>query len=240
LASRAAIHDLLDAWPGSREERERSLGLFVRGSLLARIVATGEIYKAIVGIPGAIFDVGTWRGQTAVLCENFRAIYEPLNLNRRIVAFDTFEGYAGFGAEDTATDLHRDGTYRVGGDYRAYLERLLRLHEESNVLGHNSGKHTLVAGDIRETLPGWFETRKNELVALAFLDVNAVEPTRIAVEAIWPRLVPGGMLAVWQLTRSDVPAEGFVYLTSILGTRPHTVTYAPTYPGLGIIRKTGS
>ena len=59
-------------------------------------MATADIYRQIVSIPGDVLDIGTWRGQTAVLCENFRAIYEPLHFNRRIVCFDTFEGYKGY------------------------------------------------------------------------------------------------------------------------------------------------
>ena len=70
-------------------EKERSLGLFIRGSLLARIVAIQELYLKIIDLPGSIYDIGTWRGQTAVLCENFRAIYEPLNFKRKIICFDT-------------------------------------------------------------------------------------------------------------------------------------------------------
>jgi glycine/D-amino acid oxidase-like deaminating enzyme len=226
LASRAAIHDLLDAWPGSREERERSLGLFVRGSLLARIVATGEIYKAIVGIPGAIFDVGTWRGQTAVLCENFRAIYEPLNLNRRIVAFDTFEGYAGFGAEDTATDLHRDGTYRVGGDYRAYLDRLLRLHEESNVLGHNNGKHTLVVvRDAQERTRGARLSRRQRGGADARRGRNDLaaprsgrDARRLAADA---QQRPGRRLRLPDVDPRHAAAHAHVR-TNVSGSRDHS------------------
>ncbi len=228
---------MMDTFPGTIEERERSLGLFVRGSLLARILAVGEIYQKIVGLPGAILDVGTWRGQTAVLCENFRAVYEPLHMNRRIVGFDTFTGYAGFGDEDKPTELHHDGTYDVGEGYKAYLERLLILHEESNVLGHLHGKHTLIAGDVRETLPGYFAGHRNEIVALAFLDVNAVEPTRKAIETIWPRLVPNGIIALWQLTRDVIAAEGQVYINDVLPDLRHEVAYASTYPGLCYLRK---
>ena len=240
LDSRARIHEMIDEFPGSVDERERSLGLWLRGSLLARILATGEIYRSIVGLPGSIYDIGTWRGQTAVLCENFRAVYEPLNKTRRIVAFDTFSGYAGFGSEDRPTEIHRDGTYDVGGElYESYLAELLQLHEKSNALGHVNGKHQLVRGDVRETLPAWLADNRNEIIALAFLDVNAVEPTRASIDAIWPRLVPGGKLAVWQLTQHRIPAEGTVYVSDVLERRAHRISYAPTYPGLSIIEKLG-
>ena len=113
LEARSKLFSLLKSYPASDGEAER-LGLFLRGSLLARIFAIRELYEKIVMKPGIIMDLGTWRGQTAVLCENLRAILEPLHFNRRIVCFDTFEGYVGFSDKDKATDLHQDGTYRVG------------------------------------------------------------------------------------------------------------------------------
>lgn len=233
LDARQQIFDRLKSYPASPEETERSLGLFLRGSLLARILAIRDLYERIVDLPGCIFDVGTWRGQTAVLCENLRSIYEPLHLNRRIVCFDTFEGYQGFSEKDKATELHRDGTYGVGGnDYAAYLEDLLVLHEQSNAMGHNFGKHRVIKGDCRQTIPQFFVENSNEFVALAFFDVNAYQPSHEALQSIWPRLVPGGIAAFWQLTRNTIPAEAMVYSENFLAKVPHSLHRCQTYPGL--------
>ena len=231
--ARMEIYRLMNEYRATDDEKERSLGLFLRGSLLARIFAISDIYKQIVSIPGAIFDVGTWRGQTAVVCENLRAIFEPLHFNRRIVCFDTFEGYKGFSEKDKATDLHKDGTYGIGGDdYADFLSQLLTLHERSNAMGHNFGKHKVFKGDCRETIPAFFKDNANEYVALAFFDVNAYEPTLEAFEEIWKRMVPGGIAAFWQLTRNVIPAEAMVYSEKILSNYAHSIHRTETYPGL--------
>jgi len=219
------------------DETERSLGLFLRSSLIARFLAVGDIYRRILSIPGCVFDIGTWRGQTAVLCENFRAIYEPLHFNRRIVCFDTFEGYKGFSTTDQETDLHHEGSYALPGNYAQYLRELLVLHEQCNAMGHNYGKHSVIEGDCRETIPAFFENNPNEFIALAFFDVNAYEPTHRALEAVYERLVPGGIVAFWQLTRNLVPAEGRVYVDSVLGRFPHRIQRTDTYPGLCFFEK---
>lgn len=233
IEARREIFRLMNAYQATDDERERSLGLFLRGSLLARILAITDIYKQIVNIPGAIFDVGTWRGQTAVICENLRAIYEPLHFNRRIVCFDTFEGYQGFSEKDKATSLHRDGTYGVGGDdYAAFLHHLLIQHEKSNAMGHNNGKHRVVKGDCRITIPQFFTDHPNEYLALAFFDVNSYDPTLKAFDQVWAKLVPGGIVAFWQLTRDTIPAEARVYAEHILPGFKHTLHRSPTYPGL--------
>jgi hypothetical protein len=233
VKARKDIFRLMNAYQATDDEKERSLGLFLRGSLLARILAIVDIYKQIVTIPGAVLDIGTWRGQTAVLCENLRAIYEPLNFNRRIVCFDTFEGYKGFSEKDTPTELHRDGTYALSGDdYATFLSELLVLHEKSNAMGNYHGKHRVIPGDCRETIPSFFNENPGEFVALAFFDVNAHTPTLEAFEAVWERLVNGGVVAFWQLSRSGVQAEARVYVEHILARCPHQLSRSETYPGL--------
>lgn len=233
IEAREKIFEMLLNYPATKDEHERSLGLFLRGSLLARILATSDIYKKIVDLPGSILDIGTWRGQTAVLCENFRAIFEPLHFNRRIFCFDTFEGYKGFSSVDKATALHADGTYDLGGDsYAQLLEELLVLHERSNAMGHNSGKHRVIQGDCRVTLPNFFEENPNEFIALAFFDVNSYQPTLEAFNLVWERMVPGGITVFWQLTRNVVPAEGMVYTSKILNQIDHRILKSDIYPGL--------
>ena len=233
IDARMEIFAMMQNYQASDEEKERSLGLFLRGSLLARIFAIADIYRQIVDIPGAVLDVGTWRGQTAVLCENLRAIFEPLHFNRRIVCFDTFEGYKGFSDKDKATELHRDGTYALSGsDYAEFLRQLLVLHEQANAMGHNHGKHRVEKGDCRETIPQFFTNNPHEYVALSFFDVNSYEPTAEAFERIWARTVPGGIAAFWQLTRNTIPAEARVYAEKILPDVPHTLKRSATYPGL--------
>lgn len=237
IEARNELFNLLKTYPATESETERSLGLFIRGSLMARIFAIRELYEKIVMLPGVIIDIGTWRGQTAVICENLRAIFEPLHLNRRIVCFDTFEGYVGFSGKDKATDLHKDGTYKVSEDYTTYLNKLLILHEKSNAMGHNNGKHKVIKGDCRVTLPNFFKENPNEIVSLAFFDVNAYEPTHEAFQTIYSRLVPGGVIAFWQLTRNVVPAEAMVYANEIINKYNHTIHRTQFYPGLCYIVK---
>lgn len=233
ISARKELFTIMNNYPATDEEKERSLGLFIRGSLLARIIAIADIYEKIVAKPGIVIDLGTWRGQTAVLCENLRAIHEPLHLNRRIVCFDTFVGYKGFSEKDHSTGLHKDGTYGVGGEnYAALLARLLMLHERNNAMGHNHGKHKVIPGDCRQTLPKFFKDFPNEVVALAFFDVNSYEPSKMAFDAIFERLIPGGIVAFWQLTRDVIPAEAMVYAEHILNKRSHELFRSPYYPGL--------
>lgn len=232
LEARSELFDRLKNYNASDEETERSLGLFIRGSLLARFFAIREVYEKIVNKPGVIVDLGTWRGQTSVLCENLRAIFEPLHLNRRIISFDTFEGYKGFSNKDKQTEIHKEGTYKVDEGYASYLQSLLEIHEKNNAMGHNYGKHKVIQGDCRDKLKEYFQDNPNEIVSLAFFDVNSYDPTLKSFEIIYERLIPGGVVAFWQLTRNVIPAEGMVYANNILNKIPHELHRSSFYPGL--------
>jgi len=232
LEARQKLSSVSKIYPGTEEEKQRSLGLFIPGSLLARLLAVQEIYQRILDLPGSILDIGTWRGQTAVICENLRAIYEPLNFQRRILAFDTFEGYSGFTERDKLTPTVRDGTYTLSEGYDVLLRELLELHERNNAMGHIYGKHSVIKGDCRETLPAFLRQCPNEMVALAWLDLNSLEPTEFAFSQIVERVVPGGVIAFWQLTRDDIPAEGSHYISRILNVLPHQLHKARSYPSL--------
>ena len=232
LDARMEIYERLKNYPATPEESERSLGLFLRGSLLARLLAIKEIYEMILDKPGCIIDLGTWRGQTAVLCENLRAIMEPLHLNRRIVCFDTFEGYQGFGANDKPTEVHQDGTYGVGGEgYKKYLEELLVLHEKSNAMGHINGKHKVIQGDCRVEVPRYFDENQNEFVACAFFDVNAYDPTAIAFRDL-AKISSRRCNCFLAINKDVIPAEGAVYNNIINSKVKHTVNRSQYYPGL--------
>lgn len=233
IAARRDLFALLKAYPGTEEEIERSLGLFLRGSLLARMLAIFEIYQQIVPIPGAILDMGTWRGQSAVLCENFRAILEPLNFQRRIHSFDTFTGYAGFGeGESRVTTAFSDGTYALPDNYADLLCQLLQIHERNNAQGHIHGKHRVWAGDCRDKLAEFEREFPGETIALALFDMNAYAPTAAAFKVIRARLVPGTIVAFWQLTRAELSAEGAHYIKEIRHQVPHTLHHSSLYPSL--------
>ena len=238
LMARKKLFELSQTYSATNLERERSAGLFIRGSLLARFLAIYEIYKEIIDLPGFIFDVGTWRGQTAVLAENFRAILEPLNLDRRICAFDTFEGYRGFGERDKPTQLHQDGTYSVGISYEDYLRELLEIHEMSNAMGHYRKKHLVIAGEVTQSMPALLSENPEMIIALAFIDLNSVEPTELIIDLIWERLVPNGRVVFWQLTQPKIAGDGMAYVSRILRQKPHLVRRSLLYPGLCQVVKT--
>jgi hypothetical protein len=203
------------------EELLVNLGLYLRSGALARILFLNELYQKIINIPGSVLEFGIWWGQSLVLFENLRAVYEPYNHARRIVGFDTFSGYRGIGEEDVRSNTISEGVYGVPEGYEEYLTAIMEYHRHENVLPHIR-KYELVKGDAAETSKKYFEDHPESLVSLAFFDMALYEPTKRCLEAIRPRLVPGSVVAFDELNNSDYPGETQAAL-EVLDLRNFTV-----------------
>ena len=93
------------------------------------------LYRQILDVQGVVFDFGTRWGQNAALFTSFRGIYEPFNRHRRIVGFDTFEGFRGVAAEDGEGQRSRDGDFSVTPGYEQELAADIDVRDElKNIL----------------------------------------------------------------------------------------------------------
>jgi hypothetical protein len=218
-SARQNLYRLFKNRPMPTEELLVNLGLFIRSGAMAKLLFLNEVYEKIVHIPGVICEFGVWWGQSLVVFENLRAVYEPYNYTRRIIGFDTFTGYPAVGGEDRRSDIINEGVYAVPDNYEAYLSELLDYHESENVMSHIK-KHTLIRGDAAETCPKYFDENPEAIVALAFFDMALYEPTKRCLEAIAPRLIKGSLIVFDEFNNRDYPGETKAAL-EVLGARNH-------------------
>lgn len=194
------------------EELMCNFGLFLRSGALVKYLVINEMYEMILNVPGSIMEFGVWWGQNLVLFENFRAIYEPFNKNRRIIGFDTFDGYHGISDKDNQeSNIFFKGNFSCSPKYKDQLLKILELHEKINVLGHVYGQHKLVEGDCCKTVPQYFEDHPDEIVALAYLDVGLYQPTRIILENILNNTVKGSIIVLDELNWQEAKGERMAY-----------------------------
>jgi Macrocin-O-methyltransferase (TylF) len=218
---RQRLYQLFASRPMPDEELLVNLGLYMRSGALAKLLFLNEIYEKIVPIPGAICEFGVWWGQSLVLFENLRAVYEPYNHLRKIIGFDTFSGYPRVGECDKRSDIISEGVYGVGDAYEEYLAELISYHEQENVMSHIQ-KHSLVKGDAVQTVPRYFEEHPETVVALAFFDMALYEPTKVCLRTIIPKLVKGSIVAFDQFGHKDYPGETKA-VAETLGLRTHRI-----------------
>ena len=229
IESRKHLVDLFESSPLPPEDMLFNLGLYTRSSLLVKFLVIYDIYKKFMTIPGVLMEFGTWWGQNLVLLENMRAILEPFNKQRKIIGFDTFSGYPLPSEEDGGSDIWKEGSYSTSEDYMEYLAKLIKTHEESNVLGHISGIHQLIKGDVIHTVPNYFKDFPETIVAFAYFDMGLYEPTKVALQQIKPHLVSGSLILLDELTWSQTPGEALAF-KEIFKAHEYSMEKVQLYP----------
>jgi hypothetical protein len=234
-AARGRLRGLFEDCPIPQEELLANLGLFVNRQSMGRMLFLHELYRRIVPVEGVVMELGVRWGQTLALFSSFRGLYEPFNYTRRIVGFDTFEGFPSVSVHDRPSDATGVGAYGVTEGYDDYLRAVLECHEQESPIGHIT-KYDVVRGDVVETVPRYLEEHPETIVALAFFDVDLYEPTRACLEAIRPYLTRGSVIAFDELNCPDFPGETLA-LREVLGLDNVRLERSPlvSYPAFAVI-----
>lgn len=184
----------------------QNLPLFLHRRTLSRLFFMQELYRQIIEVHGVIMEFGVRWGRNLALFESLRGVYEPYNHTRRIIGFDTFEGFPSVHVNDGNSPLVAVGSYAVTDNYETYLDELLTCHEHINPLP-DIRKHELVKGNAIIEAPKYFEKFPETIVALAYFDLDIYEPTKACLEAIRPHVTKGTVLAFDELVAREVPGE---------------------------------
>jgi len=204
--AREMILELFKASPIPDDELLVNLGLYLRSTILAKILYLNELYQAIRNLPGIVVEFGVWWGANLALFESFRSVYEPYNWTRKVVGFDTFKGYPSITEKDGTSNYAAVGGYTVTESYEEYLRQMLDAHEADNVISHIT-KYELVKGDVVETIEEYLNDNPQTAIALAYFDLALYEPTKKCLDAIKPYLMRGSVLAMDELNSKDFPGE---------------------------------
>lgn len=213
-----ARHEFLHLFkncPIPDDEMLSNLGLFLNSKNLARILFMHHLYTQIVDIPGIIIEFGTRWGQDLSLFSALRGIYDTFNRHRKIVGFDTFEGFPSIHEKDGTSTLMKEGTLAVSKDYADYLRKIIECQEKDNPLSHIK-KYEVIQGDAVIQFEKYLEDHPETIVALAYFDFDIYEPTKKCLELIRPQLVRGSLLGFDELNDPDSPGET-VALSEVFG-----------------------
>lgn len=204
--NRKDLLSLFDKTPIPPQELAVNLHLYMRSSVLAKLLYINELYELIVEVPGVIMEFGVWWGANLALFENLRAVYEPYNYTRKVIGFDTFEGYTSISSKDGDDPLVFAGNYDVQPHYLDHLTNVLSCHQNENVMGHIE-KSRLLVGNAIETLPSYLKNNPETIISLAYFDMQLYEPTKVCLEHIKPYLTKGSVIAMDELNCPEFPGE---------------------------------
>jgi hypothetical protein len=172
---------------------------------LSRILYWDFLYQKIVDKAGIIIECGVHYGASLAILSNLRGIYEPYNFSRKIIGFDTFEGFKG---ADQAKDgtLSKDGDYSVVQGWENDLSQILDFHVDNSPLPHVQ-KSVIIKGDASIEVPRFLDDNPHQIISLMIFDMDIYKPTKDVLKSIIPRLMKGSIMVFDEFNCDAFPGE---------------------------------
>ncbi|MFT4037914.1 MAG: TylF/MycF/NovP-related O-methyltransferase [Thermomicrobiales bacterium] len=173
--------------------------------------------RQCAALPGAFVEFGVYRGGCAFMILD----QAPLRKEQRFYLFDTYAGIPESNLTTAETDAGFGG--RLADTSIAHVK---------SVLGRWPDTFDIVAGDVFDTL----ETVQTGPIAFCHLDLNASAPSLRALEYVYDRLLPSGMIVMDDYTQYEF-ADQRKIVDAFFQDRPEVPLALPTGQGL-IVKST--
>ena len=215
----------LGSSPIPAEEILGNLSLYLTRSALSQILFMSHLYSKILEVHGVVIEFGNRWGRNLALFSSLRNIFEPHNYSRRIIGFDTFDGFSSVAPEDGITSAAKVGALSVAPNYQDYLNALLDIHQRLSPRPELRRFET-IKGDVETTVPKYLEVHPETLVALAYFDMDLYRPTKAALSAILPHLTKGSIVGFDEVGLAEFPGEAAA-LKEVLDLSTHRLLRTP-------------
>lgn len=222
---RKQFFELYRNCPIPDDEQLMNLGLFLKRQDLSRFLFMNHLYEQIISVHGVVIEFGVRWGQNLALFQSLRGIHEPFNHNRKVVGFDTFEGFPSVDEKDGPSEITNVGAYATTANYEDFLEQILTYHEQESPIPHIK-KFELVKGDAGEEIVKYLKKHPETIVAMAYFDMDLYEPTLKCLEAIKPHLTKGSLIGFDELNVRAFPGET-VAVKEVLGASSIRIQRTP-------------
>ncbi len=181
---------------------------------VTRLLHYNEIYQKLLNKPGVIMEFGCRYGSVLSLLCKFRSIYEPYNYSRKIIGFDTFQGF-----ENTLTRYEKSrgwskGDYGVHKKFETVLEKILLMDEQLAPLSKIK-KFELVKGDAGQLIKPYLKKNPQTIIGMAIFDMDVFKPTKEVIKTIKDRLYKGSILVFDELNHPKFPGETLALLETM-------------------------
>jgi hypothetical protein len=215
----------LKSSPIPDEELIDSLLLYCDRKCLGRFLFMLDMYKKIVNCHGVLMEFGCRWGQNLVIFSHLRSLFEPYNLSRRLVGFDTFSGFPSVDEKDGKHPVVIPGNYSTTPSFEERLQKIMESHQALSAIP-NVPKFELVKGDVEQTLNAYLDRHPETIVALAYFDMDIYKPTKTCLEKIVKRMPRGAVVGFDELNCAPYPGETLAF-DEELGIRNHELHRSP-------------
>ena len=173
----------------------RNFPIYARRVFLKRFLAHYECFRMTMELPGDIVELGVYRGASLMSWANFLEIRNMGDRAKQVIGFDNWKGFTCLDPKDGKEDLRVNkvtGGYD-GGAFREILQDAIAVYDRDRFIPYKP-RIILVDGQIEETVPRFVEDQPGLRICLLHVDCDLYRPTKVGLEHLWPRVVPGGVV----------------------------------------------
>jgi hypothetical protein len=200
---------------GGNLDKLRAFPKYVPVAEMGRFLAKSKLFEKVLNVHGSIVECGVFMGGGLMAWANLSAILEPLNHIRKVIGFDSFEGFVDVSKEDKAKAKNANITKgSLKAETYEDLKECARIFDIYRPLGHIQ-KIELVKGDALKTMPGYIKENPHLMVSLLYLDFDLFAPTKAAIETFLSRMPKGALIAFDQLGMKQWPGETLALLETV-------------------------
>lgn len=173
----------------------RNFPLYARRVTLKRFLAHYELFRRTIELPGDVVELGVYRGTTLIQWANFLEARNIGDRTKRVIGFDNFHGFRKLDPQDGPEDA-RAGKVPGGFDSReleAQLDEMIAIFDQDRFVPQKP-RITVVKGDIEKTVPTFVAAHPGLRISLLHFDCDMYSPTKAGLDALWDKVVPGGVV----------------------------------------------
>ena len=185
-----------------------------------------DLFNRIKDIPGHIVECGVNRGNSFMLFSHLSSIHEPYAINRKIVGFDSFEGFRSLSDQHDPDDIS-ENDFNFTKTFEN-LKQSINLFDQNRPISHMP-RCELVKGDAVDTIPEYIESHPEMTIALLYIDFDVYKPTVVALKKLLPLVSKGGIVVLDEFNYDKFPGETAALkdVLDVGGIRLEKFSYAP-------------
>ena len=195
--------------------------LFYRRVNFAKYLTHIELFKKTIDLPGSVVELGVFKGASFMTFLKLCDVYCAGDTLKKVIGFDTFSGFVDLDKKDGVENRQRD--LKKGGfnaeTFLSVLEGSIELEKQDSFIPRFD-RSELVKGDVCKTIPRYVKEHPGLRISLLHLDLDLYEPTKIALEYLYPKVVRGGVVILDEYGMEGFPGESAALDEYFVDKRP--------------------
>ena len=217
----------------SHMDTVQNFPLFLKREDLIYYLSKYELYLKTLDVKGSIVECGSYKGSGLLLFAKLTSIFEPYNIHKKVLSFDTYSGFPSINKKDNLKYKNTKKKHFKNTSL-ALIKDSIKLFDLNRYNSHIN-KVELIQGNAIKTIPKYLKENKHTLISLLYLDFDLYEPTKVALENFLPRISKGGLVVFDELNQKRWYGETVAMLEK-LNLNKFKLKQMPHEPNISYIK----